>query len=128
MSLHLPTKVTAALSVAITILAVLNETTLHLGTTWSTGVLTVTTVLGLIGVSRLTGEQFRSVLDVTPGESAAVAVVLSTVALIAKADTSLTTPAHAIISGVIVAISGLLVGPDTAVSVKAARSRLRGAA
>src|ERR1700734_1840635 len=123
MTLNLPSKATLILSLVATALAVLNETTLQLGGVWSTGVLVATGTLSAMGISRLTGEQFRSLLDLTNGESAAVSAGLTALALWAK-DANITTAEHAIIAGVLVAAAGLGFGPDTVAKITALRSRI----
>jgi hypothetical protein len=124
MTLNLPSKATLILSLVATALAVLNETTLQLGGVWSTGVLVATGVLSAMGISRLTGEQFRSLLDLTNAESSVVSAALTALALWAKDASNLSTTEHAIVAGVLVAAAGLGFGPDTGAKVKALRSRI----
>lgn len=121
MTLNLPTKATWVLSIAATALAVLNEASFQFGGTWSTGLLVALGVLSALGISRVTGEQFRSILDLTNAESSAIAAVLTVLTLIAKDDTSLSTSWHSIIAGVIVAAAGLGFGPDTLTAIRQQR-------
>ena len=122
MQINIPTKATVVLSVTATAIAVLNETSLQLGGAWSTGLLVAAGTLSALGISRLTGEQFRSLIDLTNGESTVLAGALTVLALWAK-EGHMSTTLHAVISGVLVAAAGLGFGPDTIAAVRAARRR-----
>lgn len=124
LNIKLPTKATLILSIIATGLAVLNETSFGFGPTWAAGVLIALGLLSALGISRLTGEQFRSIIDLTNAEASSVSAVLAALALWAKSAT-LSTTWHAIISGVIVIASGLLFGPDTKAAVASLRAAHR---
>lgn len=110
MKLQLPSWLTTALGALAGVLAILNQTTLHAGSSWS-GYITVALVfLAGLGISPLVGEKFQSAVHLSPKVGIVISSALAALA-VALGTLNVSAGVKGIIQGVIVFAAALGFAP-----------------
>ncbi len=110
MTLKVPSSATIVLSLLGGVLAVLNQTVLHLGSHWSTYITVGLVFLAGLGISPLVGKQFRSALHPSHQVSVIISAALSAAALVLT-TINVSSGLKAILGGVLTFLAGIGFAP-----------------
>lgn len=119
MQIKLPSLATTIIGVTLAVLIALNDQVFHFGPPWQVGINVALPILGVLGISIISGPQFQSVIEVPQQIAALIASAMAGIQLV-LAQSGINVDARTVLQCLVVVGATLGFGP----TVSAATARL----
>lgn len=110
MNLKLPSLATTLIGAALAVVVALNDQVFHFGSPWQVGINVALPILGVLGISIVSGPQFQTIIHVPQQIAALVASVLGGLQLV-LAQSGIEPTGRTVLQALVVVIATLGFGP-----------------